>query len=230
MIRIWDDHANWVTCTPFYDPSTSFPLAFLSSSRRSVLTPLLSHSHSSPTALHRRRLLTVTFDGALDLWEFDPRDATVSSDCISLDPLNVADEVLDLQNSGERSEESESGELIMALTRAFALVGGVLFILRVARYEILRNNGSSSNFIDSSNYIPYQIIHPLPFFQIFIIRESRFVPQVKIPCPADSSWAGGVFASGSRLVLWSQVCAWQYGGRKGEREGEGKGGGKERKK
>ncbi|RUP19853.1 hypothetical protein BC936DRAFT_139286 [Jimgerdemannia flammicorona] len=74
--------------------------------------PNLTHS----PVLGRRRLLTVTFDGALDLWDFNPHDLVVTRDYTPLEPLNVADEVLDLKSS------NFDGELVMALTRTCALV------------------------------------------------------------------------------------------------------------
>ncbi|KAG2228566.1 hypothetical protein INT48_008735 [Thamnidium elegans] len=42
VVRVWGGHSNWVTCMDFYDPDTN-----------------------------RSRLLTVTIDGRLDIWDFD---------------------------------------------------------------------------------------------------------------------------------------------------------------
>lgn len=42
VVRVWGGHSNWVTCMDFYDPDTK-----------------------------RSRLLTVTIDGKLNIWDFD---------------------------------------------------------------------------------------------------------------------------------------------------------------
>ncbi|CAO3613085.1 unnamed protein product [Mucor hiemalis] len=42
VVRVWGGHSNWVTCMDFFDPGTN-----------------------------RSRLLTVTIDGRLDIWDFD---------------------------------------------------------------------------------------------------------------------------------------------------------------
>ena len=69
MVRIWGSHSSWVMCSDFYDSGTS-PGLFLP----------FRYKIDMATAAQRGRLVTITMDGKLDIWDFDPSRQAIFKD------------------------------------------------------------------------------------------------------------------------------------------------------
>ncbi|KAI7885769.1 WD40 repeat-like protein [Lichtheimia hyalospora FSU 10163] len=96
VVRVWGSHPNWVTCADFYDPVAK-----------------------------RSRLVTVTMDGKLDIWDFDVAGQVIYKDRSSENQPKLIKETTSDRVIGLKSCPFFHG-LCMVLTRKNAIV----FVLR----------------------------------------------------------------------------------------------------
>ncbi|KAG2219959.1 hypothetical protein INT45_002173 [Circinella minor] len=136
VVRIWGGHSSWVTCSDFYDIDAE-----------------------------RGRLVTITMDGKLDIWDFDPSRQAIFKDRTPVDQSQLVkedDKIPDIAIN--ISSNSSFPGLCMATTRRNV----VIFVLRNNRFvpEITLPAKENTCWIDAEFYGNHKLIlyAQVPFF------------------------------------------------------------------
>lgn len=135
----------------------------------------------------RARLMTITIDGRLDVWDFEPfkqaiykdRGVVNQPDIIKLEKA-AYDAALDI--TGHPSIPN----LCMVITRCNVMASVLI-------------RCKSSNFFNLFSSLS----------QIFSLQNANFIPHVTIPAQNGTSWTGGNFCGQDKFVIYAQACFMQ---------------------